>query len=179
MQWCQAFRNKCSKTGITRWFVWEETGWRKVGRGGEKKGRNGWGVKKEKAAINHSVNIRRWDIHWQEHGHLQAGLKLMGTSEAYQDAEGNTLDDSLDSPSVQRTCVGGWSRVEVYYSGTWSGRAQGGVAKLEHLGNYPGVICQSVRVFHYICQPHKQVDKTAVIQWKKNTVLSPIQISRQ
>lgn len=97
----------------------------------------------------------------------------MGTSEAYQDAEGNTLDDSLDSPSVQRTCVGGWSRVEVYYSGTWSGRAQGGVAKLEHLGNYPGVICQSVRVFHYICQPHKQVDKTAVIQWKKPTVYHP------
>lgn len=64
--------------------------------------------------------------------------------------------------------------MEVYYSDTWSGRAQRGVAELEHLGNYPGVICQSVRVFHYICQPHKQVDKIAVIQWKKITVLSLI-----
>lgn len=64
--------------------------------------------------------------------------------------------------------------MEVYCSDTWSGRAQRGVAELEHLGNYPDVICQSVRVFHYICQPHKQVEKTAAIQWKKITVLSLI-----
>lgn len=29
------------KIGITRWFVWEETGWRKGGKGGEKESRNG------------------------------------------------------------------------------------------------------------------------------------------
>lgn len=53
--------------------------------------------------MNQSVNIRKWEIHWQEHGRLQAVLKMMGTSEAHRDAEGNPLD----APSVKRICVGG------------------------------------------------------------------------
>lgn len=57
--------------------------------------------------MNQSVNIRKWEIHWQEHGRLQAVLRMMGTSEAHRDAEGNTLDNPLDAPSVKRICVGG------------------------------------------------------------------------
>jgi len=117
-----------------------------------------------------SENSRRWDVRWQEGGHLHAVLKLMGTSQAHRGIGENPLDIPLDFALPLHTSLLDialtQSGVEPHCSNMWRGRAQGGVAELGPFGNDQGVICQTVAASHYSFQSRKQIDKSAVNHWK-------------